>query len=122
MDLKRSWLSGVLCVAVAGLGAAACGGEPTPAAEEGTAAVTEGQTEIGTVASAAMTALLEKADAADGTTDKVVSNCVTCGLKMAGSADNAAKVGDYEIHLCSANCLGSFNEDPEKALAALDLP
>ncbi|MHC5209597.1 MAG: hypothetical protein ACYTG2_02640 [Planctomycetota bacterium] len=137
MLMKRGWLTGALCVAVALTGATACGDkaevgstDDSAAAELGEAAtdmkdaageVASAAADAGGAVGAAMLAVLEKADAADGTTDKVVSNCVTCGLGMKGSADSVAKVGDYELHLCSDKCLGHFNENPETALTSLKL-
>jgi hypothetical protein len=118
MNLKRIGWAGALCAL-----AVACGGE-VPSQSDDTAGVAEsvtGSVDTDLVASAAMVAILEKADAADGTTDKVVSNCVTCGLDMKGSADHAAQVGDYEVHLCSEKCQSHFNEDPEAAVTGLDL-
>ena len=118
MNLMRIGWAGALCVLVV-----ACGGE-APAQPDDTAGTAEsviGSVETDLVASAAMVAILEKADAADGTTDKIVSNCVTCGLGMKGSADHAAQVGDYEVHLCSEKCQSNFNEDPEAAVTGLDL-
>ena len=47
-----------------------------------------------------VTAKLEKADAQDGTVDKVVSNCAGCQLGMPGKAEYSAKLGDYTLHLC----------------------
>ena len=64
-------------------------------------------------------AALVKADASDGKTDKVVANCLTCGLGMAGKAEHSTKVGEYELHLCSDHCKKSVEDDPEKALASL---
>lgn len=72
--------------------------------------------------SAAGLAALAKADAVDGATDKVVSKCLTCNLGMDGSPDHVAKVGDYELHLCSAHCKDGFEADPEKALLAVQIP
>jgi hypothetical protein len=67
-------------------------------------------------------AVLAKADAVDGTTDKVVSKCVTCALGMDGSADHAVTVGNYKLHLCSDACKKKFDTDSEKALLALKVP
>lgn len=71
---------------------------------------------------AATLAVLAKADAADGTVDKVVSKCVTCMLGMEGKPEFAAAWGEYTVHLCSAECKETFTKDPEKALLALKFP
>jgi len=68
---------------------------------------------------AAALAALAKADAADGTADKVVSKCVVCSLAMDGSPDYAATYGEYAVHLCSKECREAFLKDPEGILAAL---
>ena len=65
---------------------------------------------------------LAKADAADGTVDKVVSKCVTCMLGMEGKAEFATAWGDYTVRLCSVECKETFTRDPEKALLALKFP
>ncbi len=49
-----------------------------------------------------VTAKLAKADAQDGTVDKVVSNCAGCQLSMAGEARFSAKIGGYTLHLCDS--------------------
>lgn len=69
--------------------------------------------------SQAALAALAKADAADGTADKVVSKCVVCSLAMDGSPDYAATYGEYAVHLCSKECREAFLKDPEGILAAL---
>jgi hypothetical protein len=71
---------------------------------------------------AAVLAAVAKADAADGTVDKVVSKCVTCMLGMEGKPEFAAAWGEYTVHLCSAECKETFTKDPEKALLALKFP
>lgn len=87
---------------------------PSPSDAAETAAVVQ--------PSPASLAVLAKADAVDGTTDKVISMCLTCNLGMLGSADQVAKVGEYELHLCSAECKAHFDEAPEKALLAVKIP
>jgi len=64
-------------------------------------------------------AALEKADAADGTIDKVVSKCVTCKLSMEGKSEYAAAYGEYRLHLCSDHCRKYFEKDQEKPLLNL---
>lgn len=65
-------------------------------------------------------AALATADAADGKTDKVVEKCLTCQLHMSGSSDHVAKVGGYELHLCSPACKEKAEKEPEKSLLALE--
>lgn len=66
-------------------------------------------------------AILAKADAADGSEDKVVSKCAGCKLRMEGSADYALTVENYEMHFCGTDCKSHFEDDTEKAVMALQL-
>jgi hypothetical protein len=59
------------------------------------------------------------ADTADGKTDHIVEKCVTCRLQMTGKSQFTVPVGDYSVHLCSADCQNRFAADPAKALLAL---
>jgi YHS domain-containing protein len=68
---------------------------------------------------AASLAILAKADASDGSVDKVVSKCVTCRLGMEGKPEYSVNYGGYAVHLCSEECKKTFAENPEKALQAL---
>lgn len=63
--------------------------------------------------------ILVKADALDGTTDKIVSKCAGCGLSMDGDPAHALTVGEYTLHLCSAECKTDFEKDATKAVLAL---
>ena len=72
--------------------------------------------------SAAVIAMLAKADAVDGKTDKVVSKCTGCGLTMGGDPAHASTVGDYKLHLCSADCKKAVDGDLSKAILALKIP
>lgn len=65
---------------------------------------------------------LAAADAYDGTTDKTVSKCLTCGLKMDGSSEHAVTVEGYAVHLCGPECATKFKEDTTKAILALQVP
>ena len=65
---------------------------------------------------------LAAADAVDGTTDKVVSNCLRCGLGMAGSPEHIATAGEYKLHLCSAECKADVEKDVAAALATVKIP
>ena len=62
-------------------------------------------------------AVLEKADLADGTADKVVGMCITCGLGMPGSPDHVVEAEGYEFRLCSDKCVGKFEADKEKYIS-----
>ena len=93
---------------------AACSSAKAPAEADKSASVN--------TPSAAALALLAKADAADGATDKVVSKCVTCMLGMEGQPDHAATYGEYTLHFCSEACREHFIKDREKALLALEFP
>jgi len=62
---------------------------------------------------------MAQADAADGTTDKVIRKCVTCSLYMDGDAAHAATAHGYEVHLCSESCLERFERDPDRAVLSM---
>ena len=95
---------------------AACGGTtPAPAAPEAPAAAAFTPDE-------ATLKILADADAADGATDHVVSQCASCQLHMAGDPAQSSQVGDYEVHLCSAACKHRFDADPKGVLAAIPAP
>ena len=108
-------LSSVLAIAFLMLAVAGCGGgekdAPSPSGDPAAAQP-----------SAAGLAILAKADAADGATDKVVSKCLKCNLGMEGSSEHVAKLGDYQLHLCSDECKTGFEAAPEEALLALKIP
>ena len=67
-----------------------------------------------------MTEKLAKADAFDGKTDKIVSKCIGCSLKMDGSDKHSVMVGDYTLHLCD-NCAAG-KADPAKLVAEATIP
>ncbi len=56
-------------------------------------------------------ALLAAADAEDGTVDHVVENCVVCSMAMPGDPSQTVKLGEYELHMCSALCTETFEAD-----------
>ena len=89
-----------------------CGSDPAP--DESVPETTQ----LSSPTAAALAAL-EKADAADGTSDKLVTRCLPCNLSMAGKAEHASKYGEYTVHLCSDHCKAYFERDPEKVLASL---
>ncbi len=63
--------------------------------------------------------VLAKADAHDGTVDKVVSECGGCGLGMQGDPAHAARHAGYELHFCAEGCLQRFEADPEAGVQSL---
>jgi hypothetical protein len=66
--------------------------------------------------------ILAKADGFDGTEDKVVSKCLSCGLGMSGKAQHASTFGDYELHWCSEHCKEGFDAKPEQSVITAKLP
>jgi len=101
------WL---LCVAVAGM---LCSCRKSP--EDATAKPPTGPIEV----TPSMLAALVRADAADGKEDHLVAKCILCQLHMNGQEANAATLGNYTVHLCSAYCKQQFEADPSQALNAL---
>jgi hypothetical protein len=67
-------------------------------------------------------AVLAKADALDGASDKTVKKCFGCNLGMDGKPDMAVKVGEYQAWLCSEHCRHTFEADPAKAILAAKFP
>ena len=65
---------------------------------------------------------LARADAVDGTEDMVVAKCPGCALAMEGSADHAMHVDEYELHFCSEDCKGRFEETASESILALAMP
>lgn len=111
-------LSSFFAIVLTLVALAGCGGDGN-----GDKAKAPGDTTASTSApSAPALAILATADAADGTTDKIISKCVTCNLGMEGSAEHVTKLGDYAVHLCSEECKQKFDEGPEKALLSMKLP
>jgi YHS domain-containing protein len=64
---------------------------------------------------------LFKADALDGTTDKVVSKCVICALRMDGSDEHTAELAGYTLHFCSESCKTYFEADPVAKVLAVQI-
>ena len=62
---------------------------------------------------------LHGADEADGTVDKVVSQCAVCALGMEGSPLHAVQHDGYELHFCSASCKDTFSDEPVAVLERL---
>jgi hypothetical protein len=66
-------------------------------------------------------AKLAKADAKDGSVDKVVHRCAGCSLGMDGEAKWPLQVQDYMMHFCKQACLDRYAKDPAKAIAAMKI-
>ena len=79
----------------------------------------EPETPVVIEASPELAAKLAGADLADGTADRIITQCPGCGLAMEGTDDHVSQVADYSIHFCSDSCKDSFSEDPEGMLMAL---
>ncbi len=79
----------------------------------------EPETPVVIEASPELEAKLAGADLADGTEDRIITQCPGCGLAMEGSEDYLSQVADYSIHFCSDRCKNAFAEDPEGMLTAL---
>ena len=62
---------------------------------------------------------LAKADAMDGTTDKVVHKCAGCALGMDGKADHAFELEGYTMHFCSGPCRDGFQDGAADKVLAL---
>jgi len=82
--------------------------------EEGHAAVTPVE------AGSELEAVLMRADAVDGSEDRVVSRCPGCALAMGGKADHALHVGEFAVHFCSDRCEERFADDPAQSLLAME--
>lgn len=64
--------------------------------------------------------VLAAADAADGTVDKTVSECTSCGLGMPGNDAYTVEHDGYELHFCSETCKANFEQDPEAGMKKLE--
>lgn len=64
---------------------------------------------------------LAKADALDGTTDRVVSKCLMCALRMDGSDEHTAELAGYTLHFCSESCKTYFEADPVAKVLAVQI-
>jgi len=62
---------------------------------------------------------LAAADAHDGTVDKTVSECTSCGLGMKGDAAHTTQHEGYELQFCSDTCKRNFEDDPEAGVNKL---
>lgn len=98
--------------------------EKQPAAEK-TVAVpkVEGLTkEVAAEMQVDVEARLAKADAVDGTVDKVVSKCPACRLAMDGNSENSLEVSGYKLHFCTEQCKAKYAKDPTQAVLAMEIP
>jgi YHS domain-containing protein len=66
-------------------------------------------------------AKLAAADAHDGTTDKVISECLMCGLRMKGSPDHTSTHEGVTLQFCKEDCKKRFDEDPVTPLLAVNV-
>lgn len=105
----NGWVSSLLLV-VAVVGLAGCGGK-----DAGGGAKTEGLAAL----QPEEVTILAAADQIDGQADKIVANCASCQLHMAGKAEHALQAGDYAMHFCSESCKTRFAEDMHASIQAL---
>ena len=108
----QAWVSSVLIVVVA-VGVAGCGGK-----DAGGGAKTEGLAAL----QPEEVTILAAADQVDGQVDKVVAQCASCQLHMAGKPEHALQAGDYAMHFCSESCKTRFAEDMHASIQALQPP
>ena len=94
--------------------------EESPAA--GTEAVVEEAVILDAETEAALATLLAKVDMIDGAEDHVVSKCPGCGLQMDGSADHVIELVGYNMHFCSTDCKGKFEENAAEMVLAMEIP
>ena len=99
--------------------------EPTaeatkPAATE--APKPEAAAEAPTVDLAKVTALLAKADALDGTEDKVVTKCAACMLSMDGKPEHKLTAHEYTMHFCAQGCADRFGQNLDQSILAMKIP
>ncbi len=77
---------------------------------------------VGELKAEGLKVLLAKADKFDGTEDKIVSKCSSCGLGMDGIAEHAVSAHGYTLHFCSDKCKTGFSKDLDKSILALKVP
>ena len=77
---------------------------------------------VGALKAEGLKVLLAKADKFDGTEDKIVSKCSSCGLGMDGIAEHAVSAHGYTLHFCSDKCKTGFSKDLDKSILALKVP
>ena len=117
---SRMWSIGIVtllaCVALG------CGHDAAEGAHSKVAEAVHGSSDgHGAASTEQVEVILARADAVDGTEDKVISQCAGCALNMEGTSEHALEVGEYEMHFCSDGCKKPFAEDAWlNALAHLD--
>ncbi|MGD2107840.1 MAG: hypothetical protein PVI86_00480 [Phycisphaerae bacterium] len=79
-------------------------------------------TEAPPVDQAAVRAMLAKADALDGTEDKIVTRCASCRLNMDGKPEHSLKALDYTMYFCSEHCAQQFGQDLTGSILAMNVP
>lgn len=107
----------VLLVGCSGGGYGESASKPADKTEAST-----GQADVAIEISPEAAAVLAMADLADGDEDHVVSKCASCNLAMDGKAENALKVGEYEMYFCSDTCSRRFRENTEAAVLSIPQP
>ncbi len=107
---------GLLVMGIAVL--SGCGQQPDStsdtSAESGTT-----QTTVEVTVTPEMEAVLAKADALDGESDKTIKRCASCKLGMDGSSENALSVGQYTMHFCTGDCKAAFSKDVTASVLAM---
>lgn len=89
--------------------------------EESAGGVDNGAT-VSADSDAKVLAILARADAADGTTDRVVTKCPGCSLVMNGKAEHDLKAHGYTLHFCSGMCRDGFAGNLTQSILALKVP
>jgi YHS domain-containing protein len=120
----KSWLGGCVALAAVSILMVGCAGQDAAdagAAAESPAAATE-EAVLDAETEAALATLLAKVDMIDGAEDHVISKCPGCGLQMDGSADHAIEIVGYNLHFCSADCKGKFEENTAEMVLAMEIP
>ena len=71
---------------------------------------------------ATLQAKLAQADATDGKEDKVISNCLMCGLGMKGQDSQVSAYEGYQVQHCGPGCKQAFDKDPAKWVTQVKIP
>jgi len=108
-------------VSILMVGCAGQEAQETGITEESPAVVEEAVT-LDAETEAALATLLAKVDMIDGAEDHVISKCPGCGLQMDGSADHAIELAGYNLHFCSTDCKGKFEENAAEMVLAMEIP
>ena len=108
-------------VSILMVGCAGQEAQETGITEESPAVVEEAVT-LDAEAEAALATLLAKVDMIDGAEDHVISKCPGCALQMDGSADHVIELVGYNMHFCSTDCKGKFEENTAEMVLAMEIP